>query len=528
MRFTADLKTGLFILGACNLQVIDSTRGLLVSDSILDVSQHAYAVTLQYCQSDPRTSTTLSCFSFCNGSFIAPNVVLTSGNCIHDTVLNGPPVPLSNLFVLVGSSDSISPSSGSAFVGVSQLINGGYGANARFPLDDNIGLVILDQCLDSSKVAFVKVATLSTESVSTCGSVGLIASGIASDLPIDVLLVNDGQFRYMNSVIHSTDVCQAEYASQVLSQQRIAESDISADVLLLLKSTIISDSFICSGGDTVESTCFGDSGGAVLANTKSGDLQLVGITSILPSGFCSLGADFSTRVAPYAFWISAQLDNLTTKCDVNTSDAFASWPVPEYTSDMYSATRLASRCFSGQFQCVSDGMCIDGNLRCDGKADCQDQSDENSSICSPPAASSRRLERGLASCTDSCQSEQSAVSSGIVSVQQSGGAAESMTVLLNACESLDKCDSQCTFPNSNTCRMVQDWANLDTKRVDYANDFNAKYAITCDPGNSSDSPNSSGKNGDGGVISGEKDSIQTTPTAAMLIVVFIINALIAN
>ena len=499
-------------------KALNAERELLISESVIDFTKHAFVVTLQYCLSDPNSSSFPECVSICNGSLIAPNVVLTAGSCIYDTSLRGPPVPLANQYVLVGSSTSMGrSSSNSKYVSVSQLINKGYGMNAHYPLDDNVGLIILSDCLNVSQgvIEFAKVSTLANEAVETCNTVKTIGAGVSSDVPLDVLVFTDGKFRYMHSSVHSIEVCQAEYASQVLWQKGLSRADVSEEVWFSLTSTIIGDSFLCSGGESVASTCFGDSGGAVMGSNGS----IVGVSTLLPSGFCGYGAEFSTRVAPFDSWISNQIQALSNQCNWNVQDSFASWPIQAYTADMYTDMRTSTRC--SEFQCAANGACVDSGQVCDGQNDCADGSDEDLAMC----GTHRRLDgRNLAPCSDTCPNEDNGVQMAYLATQDAAGSTSAMTALRDACEALFRCDSACTFTNYNACRGTINWFELDANRTEYANAFDSKYSITCTlPENQPGVPESS--DGDTSEIIEPAKSSGSIQVAA---VIFIIHAIIIS
>lgn len=45
------------------------------------------------------------------------------------------------------------------------------------------------------------------------------------------------------------------------------------------------------------------------------------------------------------------------------------------------ASHVTNKCKENEFQCQSDGSCIDAYKRCNGYDDCSDRSDENAALC---------------------------------------------------------------------------------------------------------------------------------------------------
>ena len=152
-----------------------SVRRLIVSGRETSVSAYPFTVALLYCETD--WGVRKDCAIFCSGSLIAPNLVLTAGHCVYDS--DSPfgyplsPTPLSNMYVMLGSSDA--QSDPAKVIKVKSVINGGYATNLRFPFDDDIGLVFLSECVDliPGRIETIKVATPNNDAqiTSTCTSV---------------------------------------------------------------------------------------------------------------------------------------------------------------------------------------------------------------------------------------------------------------------------------------------------------------------------------------------------------------------
>ncbi|MFO0006255.1 MAG: trypsin-like serine protease, partial [bacterium] len=114
--------------------------------------------------------------------------------------------------------------------------------------------------------------------------------GRHKNLPKEVY-VSDGKLRVIKDTVHSWDTCKRANDD--------AMSEYFDTPREILEHMILPEKHICAGGDSVWSTCNGDSGGPVFADfpTVSSDPILVGVTSFGPSGFCGISPDYSARVS---------------------------------------------------------------------------------------------------------------------------------------------------------------------------------------------------------------------------------------
>jgi hypothetical protein len=145
-----------------------------------------------------------------------------------------------------------------------------------------------------------------------------------------------------------------------------------------LFDTISPDRHLCHGGATVKGTCFGDSGGPLIVKNDGYSAPVVvGVTSFGIGETCSGGPSFAARVSTYSSWIDSTI-KAKSACGYDVSKIFTTYPLTERAQ---SATDRTGRCGEGKWQCQYSGSCIDVRNVCDGYPQCDDESDEDSTVC---------------------------------------------------------------------------------------------------------------------------------------------------
>lgn len=443
----------------------DISRQLLVYSQVTGESYFPFVMSLMRCPSEASVTST-SCIRICTGSLISPNVILTSAFCVA-MELNSDDLSPSDLYTKVGQND---------LAKVSAIRNSGFGENARFGFDNDVALLVLERCLSVGPggPSPIRVATAGND-VAQCDTVHSLSSGQSSILPIS-LRASDDSLRIMPSIVHPSSVCKSEFVTLALGD--VPVSSISPVDAARLSATMISDLFICSGGESPASICFGDAGSPVV---NSGTDILVGIASVLPSGTCGLGPDYATRLAFHAKWISNQLSTIAMCSGWSVSKSFASWPVPDWklTSE-YTSTRWGSN----QWQCVNDSVCIHDWQRCDGTRNCNDESDEENCGVTP-----RRLAQCVAvetACVGQLLAAQKAVNQVKAAAETDVPAA--VKSLAQACSTLTTCAgadliscslSSAVAPIAIQCKDAASYVPANQRNMDYSNSFNSRNKIIC-------------------------------------------------
>ena len=365
-------------------------RRLIVEGNTAAGSRYPFAVALVSCSTSNAQT---YCSSFCSGSLIAPDVVITAGHCVYSEdsayLAPEPPVPLSGMYAVVGMTSG-TPQSG-YLVKVTSVVNRGFALSQLYRTDNDVGLAFLGSCVDlaEGQVELIKLGTLANELPGgSCPNAKIIGLGRSSNIPSQ-LFVRKTVIMDADTTLHTSSVCSDAYARISVQLDGEDESILQqvsyAATRAYLYSVVLPEFQICHGGNTSPiATCSADSGGPLVADVDSPtSRRVIGIHSFMmtkySSDFCGLGPDYSTRVAPHATWVRDQIQASSRNCSGWTiSDSFASFPPTSLSQ--YSLAYRTTRCSSTQWQCAS-GQCISNSLVCNGQYNCFDTSDEESGFC---------------------------------------------------------------------------------------------------------------------------------------------------
>jgi secreted trypsin-like serine protease len=346
---------------------IEATNRRLIIDGFpTSINPYPFVVSLMYCKPSSRG---IACASICSGSLIAPDVVLTAGHCVYNSEESafGYPVssvPLTNMFVMVGSSDWKNLSNRGRLMKVLRVVNRGYGMNLRYPLDDDVGLVYLSECVATvpGQIETVRIAAspdLTRNDAGSCQYVTSLGFGRHANVPSEIY-VHDGKLRVLEGdSIHSFSTCREAYV------EAHAKYGWRRDV----RDDVCESKHFCSGGDSVASQCYGDSGGPVIVRMSNNEPAIVGVVSFGPVGNCMVSPDYAARISTYASWIEENLQlSFCASRDVFIGTPAVAKPKIE-----------KGRC--PEWQCAKSGECIAYSAVCDHIRNCLDESDENPVYC---------------------------------------------------------------------------------------------------------------------------------------------------
>jgi secreted trypsin-like serine protease len=385
--------TSLILITIDGSQSSSITRSLIAPGPVTEIENYPFVAAILSCSY--ASNGALACGSFCTGSLIAPNLVLTAGHCVYDdtSAFNDPepPVPLSQMYVLLGSGDSRKTSQGDVLVKVHSFVNKGYGMNLRYPMDGDFAILNLSDCVDlvPGRIETVRVATLDNEpmtTATTCTDIVTLGFGKITNLP-DQVAYSDGKLRMLPDASHSFDTCLESYIGNSLLLEGYSMSYLNQPgnegTKHYYETYLVPEYNSCVGGNSVHSSCNGDSGGPIVAKSTDGGYIQIGTTSFGAGDYCGFGADFITRLAPSSDFIRQYMDANTGSCPNWSSQlGFSSWPTRPQTAREVSTAYKSTRCQStSQWQC-EDGTCIQLSQVCDRVNHCPDNSDENSSYCS--------------------------------------------------------------------------------------------------------------------------------------------------
>ena len=363
------------------IPVDPENRRLILNGQVSDISEQPFVVSLLICS---LTATgrmrTKSCHHFCTGSLIAPDVILTAGHCVVDdsTAFNDqkPVTDLRRIRVLIGTSNVLKRPKGSRMLRVRDYANAGYNTNYHFPMDNDVGLFFLAQCLSPARWPFAAIPTPERSLDDSCQNVTISGWGKHKSVP-DLVYKSDGKLRSYVDRIQPYAVCRESYVD--LHNGKIYKGLKQSIPYKELHNTISPDRHLCHGGNTASSSCFGDSGGPItVSDPVTGRPVIIGVTSFGPTSTCGVTPSYAARVSTYASWIHSMIAAKSACSRFDISSVFTSYPVTERDQ---SPTDRTGRCGERRWQCEYSGECIDVRNVCDGYPQCDDQSDESHHVC---------------------------------------------------------------------------------------------------------------------------------------------------
>lgn len=191
----------------------------IIGGSELKISDAPFVAALMDCSVIDKEK---KCKFFCSGVLVSPNAVVTAGHCLERFgELPGHPsetTPIGRLHVMIGG-DDFSQWRSAKLVTAKKKYNKGFGTSIRFPNDNDVGIVILDECLAATpgKVEFLKISAMHDEV--KCGSeVEVFGFGSGTNLERDVFGKGNKKLKRGLETLHSIHVCHQMYL-----QSRMAE-----------------------------------------------------------------------------------------------------------------------------------------------------------------------------------------------------------------------------------------------------------------------------------------------------------------
>jgi hypothetical protein len=190
---------------------------------------------------------------------------------------------------------------------VRDFLDAGYLRNANVPLNEDVGLLFLDSCLSATRWTMGRMSTPQRALDDEYGSVRLVGWGENEAKSLWIR-------KSFENMIQPHAVC-TEWYLQKKNSKLVASQEISPE------------RHLCHSGESSSSTCFGDSGGPVIATDPlSGREIIVGVTSFGMTENCGEGPSYVSRLSTYASWIDATVD-AESRCSYNKASMFATYPL---------------------------------------------------------------------------------------------------------------------------------------------------------------------------------------------------------